>query len=381
MKRFLFIVIFVFSFLNANRICGQETDKTSLKSDPNSPIFEVKNDANQTVFAVYPGGVKIFIDDQLKAAGGGFTIGRLGTGKLTGDDFFVVNPGDVKVLLDTKQKAVGGGFTVGRLGTGKSSGLMDFLRVTPDSTRIYMNNLSNGFEVANLGTEKENKLINFSKHNVYIGAGAGGPSPQFKESDYNVCIGYQAGFDNEGSNKLIIGNGSLANQPLIYGDFSNMEIKFNAVKTEITGELIQPSDINLKTNVVKMTNGLQLLSSLNTYYFDWKEGIAQTYGFSDRHQIGLLAQEIELVLPELVSTGSNGYKAVDYIKLSPVLVRAVNEQQLIIENLQQRVENLEKQNENLHKEATEAQNLRQELEELKRVVQTLSVQMNNPEIK
>ncbi|NJO92502.1 MAG: hypothetical protein HC831_28665, partial [Chloroflexia bacterium] len=59
----------------------------------------MKNDAGQTVFAVYPGGVHVFIDDtQAKAVGGGFTVGRLGTGKATGNEFFTVNPGDVRVI-------------------------------------------------------------------------------------------------------------------------------------------------------------------------------------------------------------------------------------------------------------------------------------------
>ncbi len=50
------------------------------QSDPNAPLFEVKNDGGQTVFAVYPGGVHIFIDDTPgKAAGGGFSVGRLST--------------------------------------------------------------------------------------------------------------------------------------------------------------------------------------------------------------------------------------------------------------------------------------------------------------
>ena len=50
-------------------------------------------------------------------------------------------------------------------------------------------------------------------------------------------------------------------------------------------------------------------------------------------QVGVLAQELEQVLPELVNTGSDGYKAVNYAQLTPVLIEAIKEQQQQIEAL------------------------------------------------
>jgi hypothetical protein len=145
--------------LNTSLI-AQEKSKTT-KSDPNVPLFEVKNDLGQTVFAVYPGGVHIFIDDnQKKAAGGGFSVGRLSTGKATDEDYFTVDPGDVKVIIPSATgKAAGGGFSVGRLSTGKAAGdVIDYLKVTPDSTRIYTSETSNkGFAVGKLNAELGNQ--------------------------------------------------------------------------------------------------------------------------------------------------------------------------------------------------------------------------------
>jgi hypothetical protein len=46
-------------------------------------------------------------------------------------------------------------------------------------------------------------------------------------------------------------------------------------------------------------------------------------GFSDDKQIGLIAQDVETVLPELVKTGTDGYKSVSYAKLTVVLVEAI----------------------------------------------------------
>ena len=210
---------------------------TFLVFSQTEPIFEIKNDAGQTVFAVYPGGVKIFVDDQLKATGGGFTVGRLSTGKAAGDDIFSVNlndvrvnideaaglkatgggftvgrlstgkaaggdifnvqPNDVKVLLDqdTGLKATGGGFTVGRLSTGKATGgNHNFLTVTPDSTRVYIDSTStSGFAVGKIGaTSGLQNFMFLRKENYFIGHNSG----KLTTGLYNLFLGYESGFSN-----------------------------------------------------------------------------------------------------------------------------------------------------------------------------------------
>lgn len=538
------------------------------------PLFQVKNRDQQTVFAVYPSGVKIYIDDKLKAAGGGFTVGRLGTGKNTGTDFFIVRPNDVKVILnETTEKAAGGGFTVGRLGTGKSTGDVEFLSVTPDQTRISVNDSVAGFAITNnvngtsenilylnkqnyfighntgtqitsgiynsafgyqagknLSTGKNNLFLGYQSgflnqqgndnvylgnrtaffresghdnicignkagensvfasystyigseagrnltgegniiigdrsgsvsfsgsfqatantivgvdagrnvggdkntylgsgagtfwtqeggnlnnpvpgmNNVFVGYEAGGGSGQNKLGDNNVCIGFQAGLNQSGSNKLFIANSDTDN-PLIYGEFDNSKLFVNGnltvtgdlavssnlslsnnltvnndlsvikdlevggdlsvntnlqvygdlvVKTNmnvksnllvnndlsvtntlytnnltVTGEFSSPSDLRLKTNFVQFTSGLELVKKLNAYYYDWNTEAKQNFGFSDKKQIGLIAQEVENILPELVNDNFNGYKTIDYVKVIPVLINAINEQQSEIEKL------------------------------------------------
>ena len=87
----LCLIITILAFVNGVNSYGQTSDK-KIKSDPNIPIFEIKNDLGHTVFAVYPGGVHIFINDQLKATGGGFKVGRIGTEKATVGDIFTVDP-------------------------------------------------------------------------------------------------------------------------------------------------------------------------------------------------------------------------------------------------------------------------------------------------
>jgi len=64
-------------------------------------------------------------------------------------------------------------------------------------------------------------------------------------------------------------------------------------------------------------------------------------GLSNDPQIGFIAQELEQVYPELVSSDQNGYKTVDYVKLIPVLVEAIKQQQLMMIDLQHQIDHPE----------------------------------------
>ncbi|NTW33368.1 MAG: tail fiber domain-containing protein, partial [Bacteroidetes bacterium] len=75
-----------------------------------------------------------------------------------------------------------------------------------------------------------------------------------------------------------------------------------------------------------------------TYY--WKAKDFPDKNFTDDKQIGLIAQELEKVYPELVVTDKEGYKSVDYSKLTPILVEAIKEQQKEIKELKTLIEGL-----------------------------------------
>jgi hypothetical protein len=83
------------------------------------------------------------------------------------------------------------------------------------------------------------------------------------------------------------------------------------------------SDERLKENITPIENSLDILKQINGYYFDWKEmpGIHENEG----HDIGVVAQEIGAVLPEIVTTRENGYMAVKYEKLVALLIQTNKE--------------------------------------------------------
>lgn len=87
------------------------------------------------------------------------------------------------------------------------------------------------------------------------------------------------------------------------------------------------SDRRWKKDFIIIPDALDKLNQVNGYFYNWKEGADTT------QQVGVIAQEIEEILPQAVSTDENGYKSVDYGKLAAWLIQVNKEQQKQIEHL------------------------------------------------
>ena len=87
------------------------------------------------------------------------------------------------------------------------------------------------------------------------------------------------------------------------------------------------SDSRLKENITPLTNAIEKVSALRGIYFNLKGEPAS------KREVGVIAQEVEAVLPEVVSEDAQSYKSVDYSKLTPLLIEAVKGQQAQIEAL------------------------------------------------
>ncbi len=140
----------------------------------------------------------------------------------------------------------------------------------------------------------------------------------------------------------------LMNQGVQTGD----SVRFNGLgvgtaASGVAGAILATNDIvafassdeKLKENLEPIGSATEKVGQLTGYTFDWipMEGIHVHSG----HDVGIIAQEVEKVLPEVVETRENGYKAVKYEKLTALLIQAVNEQQQTIEQLTNRISNLE----------------------------------------
>lgn len=140
-------------------------------------------------------------------------------------------------------------------------------------------------------------------------------------------------FQNMNSGRLAVFRQSSGNEPC---SISNAGV--------ITCASIQTtSDIKLKENIVTIGNASEIINSLRGVTFDWKASKKKSYG--------LIAQEVEVVLPELVeetvddslNTNSEMTKTVDYDKIVSVLIEGWKEQQSQIKDLQEEVASLKLQ--------------------------------------
>ncbi|MDA8928878.1 tail fiber domain-containing protein [Gammaproteobacteria bacterium] len=94
------------------------------------------------------------------------------------------------------------------------------------------------------------------------------------------------------------------------------------------------SDERLKENIVDASSQLDVINNIQVREFDWKS--------NSHHQLGLIAQEINTIIPDVVQEGGDNVSehpwSVDYGKLTPYLIKAVQEQQTIIDDLKSRLD-------------------------------------------
>ena len=152
-----------------------------------------------------------------------------------------------------------------------------------------------------------------------------------------------------GGDMIILTNPGLTSTPLETIRFtSDQKVGIGtdnpSVKLEVDGEIsgstirasgdviaFNSSDERLKDNIVQIENPLEKMESIGGYEFDWNNNQQIYHG----HDIGVIAQEIEKVLPEAVKDRGSGYKGVQYDKLIPLLIESIKE-------LKQKVEDIEK---------------------------------------
>jgi len=154
------------------------------------------------------------------------------------------------------------------------------------------------------------------KENTFVGDFAG----RMNNGSGNVFLGNEAGRNESTSNKLYIDNSQTSN-PLIWGDFSTNNVVIYGGFRAIAS--YSSSDGRWKKNIESLESSLDKVSNLQGVSYEWKIDEYPDFGLMEGKQIGLVAQDVEQVLPELVSEDKDGYKAVSYSKLTAVLVEAV----------------------------------------------------------
>jgi Chaperone of endosialidase len=108
-----------------------------------------------------------------------------------------------------------------------------------------------------------------------------------------------------------------------------------------SGTWTQSSDVRYKKNIRPLQNSLEGIKKLNGVKYEYKTAAFPQKNFEKVEQIGLIAQDVEKIFPELVRTDKDGYKSVAYQNMVAVLIEAVKEQQKQIDELNKKIEILE----------------------------------------
>ena len=157
----------------------------------------------------------------------------------------------------------------------------------------------------------------------------------------NIWLGGQSGnyfrFHTNNTNTYFDGN--CGDIHWRQGSSTRFYFYMTTANMTINGTLTQYSDERLKQNVVTIDNALNKVNQLRGVYYNRTDINTQA------NQIGLIAQETESVIPEVVHTANDelGTKSISYGQLNALLVEAIKEQQTIIDDLKSRIETLENQ--------------------------------------
>jgi len=150
-----------------------------------------------------------------------------------------------------------------------------------------------------------------------------------------------AGVMGDGAYIGVYGRGSLAVLGTSHG-FPNGYAGY-FVGTVLASSYVTNSDARFKTHISTLPNALDRVLAMRGVSFDWRRNEFPDKNFKKGQQFGFIAQEIEKVCPDLVSKDPQGYRAVDYTQVVPVLVEAIKQQQQQIDSLQKQVASVKMQ--------------------------------------
>jgi len=212
------------------------------------------------------------------------------------------------------------------------------LSLTPylDNTDDWSNNAS-GISY-NLGSVGIGTLPTTSKLQINHNSDSTSPTLELRETS-STDFARLAFSNTSGSENWRIsgrpratGSQSSANLNFFYSDGTGDVLRLigngNAI---LAGTLTENSDVRLKKDIIPLTNALSSLTHISGYRYNWKDKN------NTDDQIGLIAQEVQALYPELVLEDDEGMLSVSYSKMVPVLLEAIKEQQEIITSLEARL--------------------------------------------
>jgi hypothetical protein len=239
---------------------------------------------------------------------------------------------------------------IGNTGTGQRDAILQLLDENVVKTNIAANASRGGVTYFDnggnflIGKSTENGANARLQVNGYVQGGAASTTGLPNVTGVTTQIAFEARGTGAGSHPSICYHKEGEYTMYLQGQTTSRGLRLYAAGGETIANLFvqgdvfaySSSDIRLKDNIQFIKNPIEKLFKIGGYSFKWNNLQDAQSG----NDYGVIAQEIEAVFPELVQTRENGYKAVKYEKLVPVLIEAVKEQTRIIEQQQNQIDEL-----------------------------------------
>ena len=199
--------------------------------------------------------------------------------------------------------------------------------------QIILGNIgtSNAVSLA-IGTGSDNRIhqLNGSGNTIFKFPAADGTTGQVLKTNGSGDISWANDIDTNTNTTYTAGNGMTLSgtEFLMSGSYTGSFVA--------TGDVTAYSDERLKTNVTTIENALSTVQSLRGVMFDKIDSLSG----ETRQSTGVIAQETEKVLPEVVHNNDTGYKSVAYGNIVGVLIEAIKEQQEQINDLKSQLTDL-----------------------------------------
>ncbi len=163
-------------------------------------------------------------------------------------------------------------------------------------------------------------------------------------SEYSNGIRIETGYNVQGANniELTVGNGDEEEGGIPRGIILNPSVGLVEIigSGTYTGTWTQASDERYKSKIKPLPGILSKVNLLQPVEYEWNKEEYPENNFPDGNQIGLIAQEVEKLFPEIVATNQDGYKSIDYSKISVLLLQAMKEQQNETDKMKSELEEL-----------------------------------------
>jgi hypothetical protein len=268
-------------------------DKSTIYLTDNDTLFAVKDRQGNVIFAVFPDGVKVIVDQASKGSVGGFAVSGRTPTKAGEEDYFRVTLDSTRIYVNDTANSKGavGGFAVS--GRTPTKGIVkDYLFVTPDSTRVTFNaddskgNVG-GFAVSGRTPTKEsvNSLLNLFKDNYFIGHESGinttGTNNLFlgyksgmlsEIGNENVMIGSWAGYENNGNYNVFLGFESG------YSNIGGADYRFSHYNTFLGYQSGKGNTTGWNNVYIGYRSGASSASSTNNVFIGVESGRLLTNG-------------------------------------------------------------------------------------------------------